>query len=72
MIVKSQKNYLQLRGKEAAIVKVCMYCYCKEQLFNFNFLDDDSDACTMESEDTDVNILTDINKVEEGINICKY
>ena len=48
-----------------------MYCYYKEQLFNFNFLDDDSDASTMGSEDADFNMLTDINKVE-GITIYKY
>ena len=49
-----------------------MYCYYKEQLFNLNFLDDYSDVSTVESQDTDVNVLTDINKVEEGINIYKY
>ena len=39
-----------------------MYCYYNKQLFNFNFLDDYSDASTMESQDTDVNVLNGINK----------
>ena len=49
----------------------CMYCYYKKQFFILNFLDDDSDASTMESQDTEVNVLTYINKVEEGINMYK-
>ena len=49
-----------------------MYCYYKEQLFNFKFLDDYSDASTMELQDTDANVLTQISKVEEGINIYKF
>ena len=47
-----------------------MYCYYnKDYIIIHNFLDDDSDASIVESQDTDVNVLTDINKVEEGINI---
>ena len=50
-----------------------MYCYySKEHNYNYNFLDDDSDASTEESKDTHVDVLNDINKVEEGINIYKY
>ena len=46
-----------------------MYCYYNKE---HNFLDNDSDASIVESQDTDVNVLTDINKVKEGINIYKY